>query len=319
MSCCAVEMDGDVYISGRSQSTHFINVLHYSQVDNSWSILNHLPCTHSSLAVVRSKSQLIAVGGIYPDIGDEINFEEDIPSKLSGKVLTWDAQMECWVNAYPDMPTARCSSTTVGHGSTVIVAGGVTGWEPTVTSTSVVEVMTVNEIPLRSEWTTVQSLPYPSSFALPMIVDDQLYIASGYSSDKTMSCGVLTANVSKLVTSKKDDTIFVWKKMSDLPYNSLSIGECDGCLVVFGGRRKSGTLEDRQLQYKVVSPIHLYNSETDTWDYVGHVPKEYCYWLGCAVCLELNKLLFVGGANDPNEGSHDAYLSTCALLTITTQ
>ena len=316
MTCSAVEMDGDVYISGRSQSTHFINVLHYSQADNSWSILNHLPCTHSSLAVVRSKSQLIAVGGICPDVGDDIDFEEDTPSKLSGKVLTWDAQMECWVNAYPDMSTARCSAIAVGHGSIVIVAGGVTGWEPTVTSTSVVEVMTVNDIPLRSEWTTVQSLPYPSSFALPMIIGDQLYIASGYSGDKT-TCGVLTAVVSKLVTSKKDDTIFVWEKMSDLPHDSLSIGECDGHLVVFGGKRKSGTLEDGQLQYKVVSPIHLYNAETDAWDYVGHIPKEYCYWLGCAVHLEQNKLLFVGGATDPNEASHDAYLSTCALLTIT--
>ena len=307
-----------MYISGRSQSTHFINVLHYSQAENSWSILNHLPCTHSSLAVVRSKSQLIAVGGIYPDIGDDINFEEDIPSKLSGKVLTWDAQMECWVNAYPDMPTARCSSTAVGHASTIIVAGGVTGWEPTVTSTSVVEVMIVNETPLRSEWTSVQSLPYPSSFALPIIMGDQLYIASGYSSDKT-TCGVLTATVSKLVTSKKDDTVFVWEKMPDLPHDSLSIGEFDGRLVVFGVRRKSGTLEDGHLQYKAVSPIHLYNVEMDTWDYVSHVPREYCYWLGCAVCLGQNKLLFVGGANDPNEGSHDVYLSTCALLTISTQ
>ena len=318
MTCCAVEMDGDVYISGRSQSTHFINVLHYSQANDSWSILNHLPCTHTSLAVVRSKSQLIAVGGIYPDVGDDINFEEDAPSKLSAKVLTWDAQIECWVNAYPDMPTARCSAIAVGHGSTIIVAGGVTGWEPTVTSTSVVEVMTVNEIPLQSEWITVQSLPYPSSFALPVIMGDQLYIASGYSGDKT-TCGVLTAVVSKLVTSKNNDTLFVWEKISDLPHDSLSIGDCDGRFVVFGGKRKSGTSEDGQLQYKVMSPIHLYNVETDAWDYVGHIPNEYCYWLGCAVQLEQNKVLFVGGATDPNEGSHDAYLSTCALLTITKQ
>ena len=316
MTCCAVEMDGDVYVSGRSQSTHFINVLHYSQANNSWSILNHLPCTHSSLAIVRSKSQLIAVGGIYVEIGDDDDLEGDIPTKVLGKVLTWDVQMDCWVNAYLDMPTARCSSTAVGHSSTVIVAGGVTGWEPTATSTSVVEVMTVNEIPLRSEWTAVQSLPYPSSFAPPMIIGDQLYIASGYSGDK-MTCGILTAAVPNLVTSKKDDTIFVWEKISDLPHDSLSIGECDGRLVVFGGRRKSGMLEDGQLQYKVVSPIHLYNEDTDTWDYVGHVPKEYCYWLECTVTLKQNKLLLVGGAIDPNETSHNVYLSTCVQLTIT--
>ena len=83
-----------------------------------------------------------------------------------------------------------------------------------------------------------------------------------------------------LVTSKKDDTIFVWERISDLPHDSLSIGECDDRLVVFGGRHKSGTLEDGQLQCKVVSPIHLCN---DVWDYVGHVPKEYGYWLGCTI------------------------------------
>ena len=93
----------------------------------------------------------------------------------------------------------------------------------------------------------------------------------------------------------------------------MSIGECDGRLVVFGGRCKLGTLEDGQLQYKVVSPIHLYNEDTDAWDYVGHVPKEYCYWLGCTVPLEQNKLLLVGGETDPNETSHDVYLSICVI------
>ena len=43
--------------------------------------------------------------------------------------------------------TTHCSSTAVGHSSTVIVAGGITNWELTATSTSVVEVMIVNEMP----------------------------------------------------------------------------------------------------------------------------------------------------------------------------
>ena len=100
---------------------------------------------------------------------------------------------------------------------------------------------------------------------------DQLYIASGYSGDK-ITCGILTAAVSQLVTSKNDDTLFVWEKIPDLPHDSLSIGEYDNHLVVLGGKRRLGTSEDGQLQYKVVSPIHLYNVETDAWDYVGHIP-----------------------------------------------
>ena len=48
--------------------------------------------------------------------------------------------------------------------------------------------------------------------------------------------------MSKLVTSKSDDTIFVLEKMPDLSHDFLSIGECDSCLVVFGGRCKFGTL-----------------------------------------------------------------------------
>ena len=145
-----MEVDGDVYVSGRSCYTQYTNVLHYSQASKTWSILSHLPCTHSSLAVVRSKSQLTAVGGIYAGFEFDIenDLEDGISTKLSGKVLTWDAQMENRTGlmlAYPDMLTARCSATAVGHGSTVIVAGGIIGWEPSENSTQAVEVMNANE------------------------------------------------------------------------------------------------------------------------------------------------------------------------------
>ena len=320
ISCCAVEMNGDVYVSGRSCYTQYINVLHYSQANKTWSILSHLPCTHSSLAVVRSKSQLIAVGGIYADFEFDIenDLEDGIPTKVSCKVLTWDAQMENWVNAYPDMPTARCSATAVGHGSTVIVAGGVTGWEPGVSSTQAVEVMNVNETtPSQSEWSMVQCLPHPSSFGIPLIINDQLYIVSGYSGSKT-TCGILTATIPALLTSKKEGTSCGWDRISDLPHDSLSISDYEGQLIVFGGKRKSGTREDGStVQYRVVSPIHLYNTETDTWDYVeDHVPQEHRHWLGCGVHLDHNKIMFVGGASDVNEVSSESYLSTCALVTI---
>jgi len=119
------------------------------------------------------------------------------------------------------------------------------------------------------------------------------------------------------VTSKKDDTSCVWDRISDLPHDSLSISDYEGRLIIFGGKRKSGTREDGStVQYKVVSPIHLYNTETDTWDYVDHVPQEYRYWLGCGVHLDHNKIMFVGGAKDPDEVSSDSFLSTCALVTI---
>jgi len=110
----------------------------------------------------------------------------------------------------------------------------------------------------------------------------------------------------------------VWDRISDLPHDSLSISDYEGQLIVFGGKRKSGTREDGSaVQYCVVSPIHLYNTETDTWDYVeDHVPQEHRRWLGCDVHLDHNKIMFVGGASDPNEVSSDSYLSTCALITI---
>ena len=216
MTCTVVvEMDGDMRISGRNQSTYFTYVLHYNQANDSWSILNHFPCTCSTLAVVHSKLQLTAVGNIYSDVGG--------------------TQVVYSINAYPDVLTACYGATALGHGSTIIVAGGIAYWESRVT---LVEVIAINKIPLQAKCTNVQSL----SYALLVIIGDQLYISSGYSGD--------TVVVSKLLeTRKKVDTLFAQNEMSDLLRDSLYLREYDCGLGVFGGRRTS---EDGQLQYKAV-------------------------------------------------------------------
>ena len=48
-----------------------------------------------------------------------------------------------WTNPYPSMPTARCRCSSISHGSTVIVAGGVTCWDPW-TMTRTMKVLHIN-------------------------------------------------------------------------------------------------------------------------------------------------------------------------------
>ena len=68
------------------------------------------------------------------------------------------------------------------HGSTVIVAGGITCWK-TWTMTKAVEVLHIKEYNLfnKSHWSAVEQLPNVVNKAITlMIADDKLYIAIGY-------------------------------------------------------------------------------------------------------------------------------------------
>ena len=46
--------------------------------------------------------------------------------EVSNKVFLWDEKYNKWLTPYPNMPTARSSCSSISHGPTVVVAGGVT-------------------------------------------------------------------------------------------------------------------------------------------------------------------------------------------------
>ena len=74
------------------------------------------------------------------------------------------------------MPTARYCSSSISHGLTVIVAGGITCHDP-YTITRAVEVLHINDNNLHdSYWSVVEQLPLVVYEAIPLIVNDKLLV-----------------------------------------------------------------------------------------------------------------------------------------------
>ena len=156
-----------------------------------WSALPKLPHRRFSLVAVPYKKQLLAIGGVSDD-------------GVSNKVFAWDENNKKWTTPYPDMPTTRCHSSSISHGSAVIVAGGVTSLNPH-TLTGAVEVLHLGSRFSKPYWIVVEQLPYVVFEALLLITDDQLYIAEGYG-DSGSICNIVTASLPELLQSSVKNT-----------------------------------------------------------------------------------------------------------------
>ena len=157
--------------------------------------------------------------------------------------------------------------------------------------------------------------------AIPLIVNDKLYIAQGYDTAPGYStCNVVTASLPELLQSSNNNTSSsqVWSKLPDMPYSSHSINHYQGHLITFTGDREVERPDEDEPVFELVPLIHIYNSDTKTWDCVGDIPIGYL--LGISVHIRENKILFIGGVtgtHDPNKD--DDIMTTCSILTLTPQ
>ena len=178
---------------------------------------------------VTEKKQLLAIGG---------NIRNNGVVDLSNKVFLWDEKFNKWLTPYPNMPTARCRFSSISHGLSVIVAGGVTCLD-SYTITRSVEVLHINGNNFHdSYWSVVEQLPHVVHDAVPLIVNDKLYIAQGYDRlPGSSTCNVVTASLPELLQSSNNNTNSsqVWSKLPDMPYSACSINHYQGHLITFTG------------------------------------------------------------------------------------
>ena len=239
-------------------------------------------------------------------------------NKLTNKVFLWDEENRKWTTPYPNMPTARCRCSSISHGSTVIVAGGITCYYPW-TMTRAVEVLHIKEHSLftKSHWNVVERLPHVVSEAIPMIIDDKLYIAVGYNDPLASTCNLVTASLPELLQSSNKNTSNgqVWNKLPDMPYSSYSISHCQGHLIAFGGGHRVEQPDENKLVWRSVPLIHICNPDTRSWDCVGEIPHGYL--LGMSVHIRENEFLFIGGLTGMHDlTKDDDMIGTCSILTL---
>ena len=192
------ELDGKVYVSGCGGRGTYGYPFVYDSNKDQWSTLPDLPCVLFSLVTVTEKKQPLAIGGVTNNNG---------VVEISNKVFLWDEKYKKWLTPYPNMPTARHHSSSISHGLTVIVAGGVTCVDPVII-TRAVEVLHINDNNLHdSYWSVVEQLPLVVFEAIPLIVNDKLYIAVGVdTSTGYTTCNVVTASLPELLQSSNNNT-----------------------------------------------------------------------------------------------------------------
>ena len=307
------ELDGKVYAAITDSKYAHFNPLMYDSSKDQWSVLPELPYVNFSLVTVPDRKQLLAIGGTVSIGGVD---------KITNKVFLWDEMNRKWTTPYPNMPTARFNCSIISHGSKVIVAGGVTCWDPW-TMTRAVEVLYIKEYGLftKSHWSMVELFPHFVRNAVPLIVNNKLYITVGY--DKKLGAStcnniIVTASLPELLQSSNkktsNDPVTVWCKLPDMPYSSSSINHYQGHLITFCGRchiEQPGTGE--AAVYKSVPLIHVYNLNTHAWDCVGEIPHGYL--LGYSIHIAEDKILFIGGGTFCAD-KDDYIITTCTVLTL---
>ena len=304
------ELNGKVYVTIKDSEFSYFEPLMYDSNKGQWSILPALPYIDFSLVTVPDRKQLLAIGG---------SWDNNVVIEISNKVFLWDEENRKWTTPYPNMPTARFHCSSISHGSTVIVAGGITYFDPC-TITRAVEVLHIKEHTwlTKSHWSVVEQLPHVVHSAISLIVDDKLYITAGY--DKKTganTCNVVTASLPELLQSRNKNTSSgqVWNKLPDMPYSSFSINHCQGHLITFSGGHFVEQPDIDKPAYQSVPLIHIYNPYINTWDCVGEIPYEYL--LGRSVHIRDNKILFIGGLTGTcNTANNDDIITTCSMLTL---
>lgn len=304
------ELNGKVYITVGSDGGGWPCPLMFDFNTNYWIILPELPTggSHFSLVAVPSRKQLLAIGGI--------NYDNDaVDREVTSKVFVWDEKYEKWLSPYPNMPTARHSASCTSHGLSVIVAGGITLCNP-LTTVRTIEVLHIADTHVAdSYWCKVESLPHASCDAVPLIFNDNLYIAGGYDETNHSTCNIVSASLLKLLQSGNNNSSGeVWKKLPDMPYCSFAINHYKGHLIAFTGDYLVELPDKDKPVLQVSSSIHIYNPNTRTWDCVGDTP--HGYYLGKSVHINDDKIIFVGDLTGSLETLDEEMMTTCTLLTF---
>ena len=302
-------LDGKVYAAMMHSGGGYTNPFMYDSNKDQWSTLPVLPYTYCSLVTVPERKLLLAIGGM----GNSNRLAE-----ITNKVFLWDEVNRKWTTPYPNMPTARCWCSSISHRSTVIVAGGVTCWY-TWTMTKSVEVLHIKEHTqfITSYWSVVDQLPHVVCEAIPLIVNDKLYLAVGYDTDSPSTCNIVTASLPELLQSSNKNTSNgkVWNKLPDMPYSSQCINHYKSRLITFGGAYKVEQPDKDKPVYEHSPLIHIYNASTKTWDCVGDIPHGHL--LGRSVHIRENNFFFIGGVIGTYDlKKDDNMLTTCLMLTL---
>ena len=210
---------GTVFVGGgwADRDNNYI-VMEYDTHSGKWGRLP--PYSLFYFAMTAINNQLVLVGGVD---------KQYRKSKLLG---IWRTDSKKWTHPYPDLPTARSSSSAVTYNKWLIVAGGYSGDGPRL---STVEVMNIDT----KQWYNIGT-PTPTAFTgmKTAIVGDLWYlmggcVVNGRATDKVYSVS-LPVLISQVNSTQRDPQI--WKCISGLGLYYSTPLSISGSLLALGGK-----------------------------------------------------------------------------------
>ena len=257
----SVVVQGKVYVGGGEPGYGNDNsyiVMEYDIRSGKWAKLLPYNILYFAMTVINNK--LVLVGG----------WELGHSRKMLG---VWRAESTEWTHPYPDMPTARSSSSAVVHHEWLVVAGG-WGGERKVSS---VEVMNTDT----KQWFAGPPTPIPWMGMKTAIVGDTCYfMGAAHGTISWIYHVPLPALISRVhsqeSTEKDNEHQKIWKTIPKSPNTHSAPLSISGYLLSVGG---------------VETSIYLYTDEK--WVKVGDLPtpQRHCT---CAVMRE-EEIIVAGG------------------------
>ena len=263
----SVVMHGIVYVGGGGAGgqNDYI-VMEFDTRSGKWGMLPPYRLCYFAMTVINN--QLVLVGGVD---------NQERRSKLLG---VWKTDSKKWTHPYPDMPTARSSSSAVTYNNWLIVAEGRSG-DGHGTPLSTVDVMNIDT----KQWYTGTPTPTALSNMKTTIVGDLWYLMgggdyNGKAIDEVYSVS-LPVLISQVNSTQRDPQI--WKCISGLGLYFSTPLSISGSLLALGGKKMD--------KDEYVTTIHHYQPETGEWVKVGDLPspRPEC------TCTVINKVLVAGG------------------------
>ena len=206
-----------------------------------------------------------------------------------------------WTKQLPPMPTKRWVTVAMYSGSSLVVAGGSTGYK----KLSTVEVMDTKTL----QWSTASSLPHPLCEAQATLCGDQVYMLGGFDQNDKQSNSVFTCSLAALVQSCQTQSLGerlktlsltgrpkVWHQLADTPVTLPTCASLNGELLAVGG-------EDSDRNESTA--IHMYNTTTNSWEIISHMatPRSQCL----VAVLPHNQQIMVVGGYTPSAVTPDGY------------
>ena len=221
-------------------------VLEYDTHSGKWGRLPPYRLCNFAMTVINN--QLVLVGG------------KDKQYRRSKLLGVWKTDSKKWTHLYPDMPSARSSSSAVTYDKWLIVAGG---WSGDNIRLSTVEVMNIDT----KQWYTGTPTQTAFTSMKTAIVGDLWYLIGGCDVngrliDKVYSVS-LPVLISQVNSTQKDPQI--WKCISGLGLHSSTPLSISGSLLSLGGK----TMDE----HEAVTTIHHYQPDTEEWVKVGDLPS----------------------------------------------